>query len=497
MAAGNAVAVVRAAAWAAALALVARHGAGAWQLAGTLSWLARRAGEPQPAHGRLPPVHVVIPVLREQGQVRPALDWWRTVLPLFPGMSLTLVSTAREDHDRALLARAACHGPLTSSRLPQLAECELDLLRAARQHGRLTEAAASAILGQAPSTGDVIDRELASTSGERISHIAYPGLGCKAAQVNHAVLSLPHEGYLAVYDIDSRPALEELTAAYACLADQPPVVQVHALFRAGGGECSRADRVLARGAAVLQSIWTLRREVPYARRHQHFTGRPGALAAWRAGLSQPVGHGLYLRHDVHAATGGFPEDSVLDDVPAGVALTLAGIPVLSVPALATVPAPESAAEIIAQHRRWYWSYLDYPVVLRDAARRQAGTPARRRLVAAVALYRGTAWLAAGPVTLLAVLAAIAPRSRPALRATALVGLTLATAVPAAATARVRDGRLSAAAVSQDSGALLAAYLMRSAGPWLAVADAARGRRPGTGAPAPKANRPPRDPGAAR
>jgi hypothetical protein len=245
---------------------------------------------------------------------------------------------------------------------------------------------------------------------------------------------------------------------------------------------------------VLQSIWTLRRGIPYARRHERFTGRPGGLAAWRAGLSQPTGHGLYLRQDVHAAIGGFPEGSVLDDVPAGVALTLACIPVISIPVLTTVPAPESAAEIIAQHRRWFWCYLDYPALLRDASDRQAGSAATRRIAAAVALYRGTAWLAASPATLLAALAAVAPRSRPVLRATALAGLALAVVVPVAATARIRDGQASPAGISRDCAALLAAYLLRSAGPWLAVADAARGRRPGPGAPAPKANRSTRLPG---
>jgi hypothetical protein len=499
MAAGESAArrTATAAAWTVSLVLTGRHGVGAWQLAQTMSYLARRAPAPRPGQGPPPPVHVVVPVLREQDHVRPALDWWREILPLFPGMSLTLVSTAREDHDRGLLARAVCDGPLTSGRFPQLGEDELAMLRSARQRGRLPAGTASAILARVARTRDVIDLALAGVPGEPISHLTYPGLGRKAAQVNYAARFVPSEGYLAVYDVDSRPSPQALAAVHACLAGMPPAVQLHALFLAGASGGPPAGRWLARGAGVLQSVWTLRREIPYARRHRRFTGSPGALAALRAGLSQPVGHGLYLRHDVHAAIGGFPEDSVLDDVPAGVALTLAGIPVVSVPVLTTVPAAESVAEIIAQGRRWFWSYLDYPALLRDAAARQAGTAARRRLVAAVALYRGTAWLAASPVTLLAALAAVAPRSRPALRVTALAGLALGVVVPVAATARVRGGRRSPAGISRDCGAVLAAYLLRSAGPWLAVADAARGRRPSTATPAPKANRTPQFPGGRR
>ncbi|MGP4030093.1 glycosyltransferase family 2 protein [Actinomadura sp. 3N407] len=493
MAAGETTArtAARALAWACSVALVARHGAGSWQLARTLSWLDRHELEPRPREDPVPLVQVVVPVLREQQHVGAALAWWRTILPQFPGMSLTVVSTAREDHDRDLLARAACEGPLTRARLPQLTAPELTALRAAKQHGCLSVEDAAAILAQTPRTRDVVDRELADVPDERISHLTYPGLGRKAAQLNHAARLLPPGGYLAVYDVDSRPAPKALAAVYACLADRPPVVQQHALHTAP----VRGD-VWARGAAVLQSIWTLRREVPYARRHQHSATRPGTVARWRAGLSQPVGHGLYLRHDVLSAIGGFPENSVLDDVPTGVALTVAGIPTVSVPYLTTVPGPESAAEIIAQGRRWFCSYLDYPTLLRDAAARRAGAAPHRRLVAAVALYRGTAWFAASPVTVLAALAALAPRSRLPLRATAITGLTLATVVPILATLRIREAQRSPADLCRDCGALLAAYLLRSVGPWLAVTDAIRDRHPTTTtAPSPKAHRTPRPSGA--
>ncbi|TDE32138.1 glycosyltransferase [Actinomadura sp. 6K520] len=471
-------------AWAAATGLVARHGAGAWELAGTVSWLARHDLGPLPPQLPGPPVQIVVPVLREQEHVGAALAWWRTILPLFEGMSLTLVSTAREDHDRALLARAACDGPVTRARFSQLTPHELSALRAVRRRGPMTAKDAAAILAQSPRTREVIDRELADAPDERIKHLTYPGLGRKAAQLNHAARLLPPGGYLAVYDVDSRPDPKALAMVYARLADRPPVVQQHALHTVPshrGGP--------ARGAAMLQSIWTLRREIPYARRHHRSAGLPGALRRWRDGLAQPVGHGLYLRDDILAAIGGFPENSVLDDVPTGVALTLAQIPTVSVPSLTTVPASGSVAEDIAQGRRWFCSYLDYPAVLRGAAARQAGTARHRSVVAVVAVYRGTAWLAASPATLLTLLAAVAPGSRRALRVTAIIGLTLAIVVPVVATAPIRGVRRSPAALGRDCGALLAAYLLRSVGPWLAVADAVRGRHPATAAAtAPKALR---------
>lgn len=483
--------------WIAALTLAARHAAGTWQLTRTLTWLAEHEPEP-PLGGQqpTPPVHVVVPVLREQEHVGAALAWWRTILPLFPGMSLTLVSTAREDHDRALLARAVCNGPLNRARFPQLTAEELAALRTARQHGHLRVEGAAAILARAPRTCDVIDQALADAPNERIGHLTYPGLGRKAAQINHAARVLPADGYIAVYDVDSRPDAKALAAVYACLADRPPMVQQHALHTPSAAADGAAQQALTRGAAVLQSIWTVRREVPYARRYQRFAGQPGVWARGLAGLSQPVGHGLYVRGDVLAATGGFPEASVLDDVPTGVALTLAGIPTRSVPYLTTVPAPDSVGEIIAQGRRWFCSYLDYPAILRTVPR-GTGTAWHRRLVAGVAVYRGTAWLAAGPITVTAVLAAVSPRSGIALRATAFAGLALAGLVPVILTAhatsrsRVDSRRPSPVELGLDCGALLAAYVLRSVGPWLAVVDALRGRHPATAAaPAPKAHRQP-------
>ncbi len=480
MGAGNAIRVI---AWAAAITLTARHASGCLQLAGTLAWL-RRPQAPPPAARIPPPVHVIIPVLREQEHVGPALDWWRQVLPQFPSMSLTLVSTAREERERRLLAAAACSARrLTSSALPQLSPAELAGLASARAEagGQLTPPAAERVLARKPLTSEVIDRLLAPDDPPRIRHVTYPGTGRKAAQVNHAAMAVPDGGYIAVYDIDSRPAHALLAATCAQLAAPgpgPAVVQQHALHAAPppGGQLADS-RLLARSAAAAQSVWTLRREIPYARRYQRSAGDEGLLPRLRAGLPQPVGHGLFLRQDAHAAIGGLPETTVLDDVPAGILLALLDIPVVSIAQLAEVPAPAVAAEVITQHRRWFCSYLDYPALLGDAARAGYGDARHRRLLAAIAAYRGAAWLAASPLTAAAMVTAACPWSGRGLRLTACAGLILAAAAPAVMITAARQGRVRPGQAAADSALILVGYLVRSAGPWLAVWDAARGRHP--------------------
>lgn len=500
---------VRAAAWACAAVLAGRHTVGAWQLAGTVRWLRTgpfavpntprsvSAAPPARTEGsvsgdapavRRPCVRVVVPVLREQAQIQAMVAWWAQRQR--PGWSVSVVSTSREQRERDQLAAAVAHGGvLDTSCVTQFTDTQFDAVGRVRGGGGLlTPEDVLGALARTPLTGDVVDRVLAEQRATAIRHLVYPGHGRKAAQVNHAARIDPKFGYLAVFDVDSRPTDRDLDAAEAVMAhaEMGDVVQQHALFAAPSRR--EIGGVLVRGSATLQSLWTMRREIPYARRHQAWARRPGPAARVRAGLAQPVGHGLYLSREAFERIGGFPEDTVLDDVPAGVAVTLHRLHTRSVPLLAVVPAAPTTGEVLAQGRRWFCSYLDYPRVLRAAARGGAGSRAHRGWLALVAAYRGVAWLAASPVTAVALATAVHPRTGRALRATAAGGLALATVAPVALTAGARGTRPTAAVVLRDGGELLAAYLVRSVGPWFAVADAARGRHPSApGAFAPKAH----------
>src|SRR5580658_3032041 len=189
-------------AWCAAITLTARHATGNWQLARTLAWLRRAGDEPATGH-ELPPVHVIVPVLREQQHVSAALEWWQQILPQFPGMSLTIVSTAREERERDHLTAAVCSASrLTRTGFPQLSDRELADLTSARVSagGQLAPETAALILARTPLTREVVGQFLARENPSGIQHLTYPGTGRKAAQVNYAARVLPAGGYLAVYD---------------------------------------------------------------------------------------------------------------------------------------------------------------------------------------------------------------------------------------------------------------------------------------------------------
>ncbi|MFD7645631.1 glycosyltransferase [Kitasatospora sp. NPDC059795] len=470
--------------WWIAVAVAARNLNGHRQVRRTLAW----ADQPGTRAAVAEPMvlHVVIPVLREQQQISAALAWFVPLLRGFPGSTLTLVSTAREEHERRHLAArltGVTATDLTVERFPQLSNDELTALAEALTstgEGSLPDAVAAEVLSGFPTTADVITAELAlrTASDPMVRHIHYEGDGRKAAQVNAAVEQLATvdagQEYIAVYDVDSRPNRELLEQTAQFLASKraqdgelPHVVQQSARFATQGAADSWWERGLCRGAARAQTLWTLRREIPNLRWYAGVARRPNTIRGL-PGLAQTVGHGLLVRADVFRAVGGLPTFTVLDDVAFGYRLTLGGIPVESLPFTTTVPAAEHLSELLSQSERWFQSYLDYP---KCAARWHAeGHGSRLDHAAALTIgaYRGTAWLLVSPATAACLALSLGPRTRLPVRAAAATALWAATIAPARALAAAEGRPLTARETAVRSAETLAGLLLKSVGPLTAL-----------------------------
>ncbi|MFB7472571.1 glycosyltransferase family 2 protein [Kitasatospora sp. NPDC056184] len=483
--------------WWIAAAVAARNVNGLRQVRQTLAHVDRPA---QAVSVEPMVLHVVIPVLREQQHISGALAWFVPLLRDFPGSTLTLVSTAREERERAHLVgrlAGATADDLTVQRFPQLTSEELTALAEAlaKTGGRvLTLATAAEALSAFPTTADVIASGIAGLREPVVRHVHYEGDGRKAAQVNAAVEQLAAdsaEEYVAVYDVDSRPSLELLQRTAEFLAyrraedgELPRVVQQSARFAAQGAADTWWERALCRGAARAQTLWTLRREIPNLRGYAesaHRT-RPGLR-----GLAQTVGHGLLVRTDVFRQVGGLPTFTILDDVAFGYRLTLDGIPVDSLPFTTTVSAAEYLPELLSQSDRWFQNYLDYP---QCAARWHAqGHGSRLDHAAALAIgtYRGMAWLLVSPATAACLALVLGPRTRPPVRAAATAALWTATVAPVCQFAKAEGRPLTVRETAVQSAETLAGLLLKSIGPMTALGRwAATGTR--HSALAPKSNR---------
>lgn len=493
----------RAAAWCLAGGLAGRHAVGLWHLHRTLRYLRvgsalAGVGSTAPVDGagplperRVPCLHVVLPVLAEQGHVEAALEWFASLLDRSPVATITIVTTAREERERDALVRVLVNGWPSSAghQLVQFGEDQVRALRQVRVSAGGQRAAVAAVrtaLASVPLTAQVVDECLAGSRYRDlpIRRVHYGGNGRKAAQVNFAVSTLDAElsDYVVVYDVDSRPTREQIEdtvrfmAARAHLDAEPvSVVQQPARFVTAGVSTRWWERELCHGAALLQTLWTLRREVPAVRRSttaiRRGNGR-AAVDAVRRALGITVGHGLLVRRDVYAAAGGLPEYTTLDDLPFGYRLTVMGVPVDVAPVLAAVPAPETVAELVATHRRWFGSYLEYPRCAAVARVDRCGTPVGRTVALVTGGYRGLTWLVTSPVTAAALVLVVAPKVRPALRLLAAGGLGVGVVAPAWVLAGFEGRPSTVRGVAADSGRLLLGYLVKSAGPVETLARAA-------------------------
>jgi hypothetical protein len=441
---------------------------------------------------RQPALHMVLPVLWEQAHVGAAIRWFAALARELPGSTVTVVTTAREEREREHLIDALTRCPrreITARRFPHLTPAELRQLTpdAVDPDGRLTSDAVRSVLSARRLTCVVVADLLRGLdlAAAPIRHLHYRGEGRKAAQVNYAVAQLDpsrDHDYVAVYDVDSRPdlALMRRTLAYIAGCHRadghlPPVVQQSARFETTWATDQTWQRHLCRGAARLQTLWTMRREIPSFRRYAAAARRPtgfAAIDAARRGLAQTVGHGLLIRVDIHRRIGGLPEYTVLDDLPFGYQLTTAGIPVHAAPVMLVAPAPERVDDLLATHRRWFRSYLDYPLCARAARRGGRGSRVDHAIALTVAGYRAATWLLATPATAACVVAVVRRATTPAARTVAAAALWLGCVVPVRMLAAEQASRPSFAAQARDAAEVLAAYLVQSIGPMAATADVA-------------------------
>ncbi|GAA2789961.1 hypothetical protein RMN57_22930 [Kitasatospora sp. CM 4170] len=484
--------------WWIAAAVAARNLNGLRQVRQTLAQVDRPAPPPSAVEPMV--LHVVIPVLREQRHIAGALAWFVPLLRQFPGSTLTLVSTAREEREREHLVgrlAGATAADLTVQRFPQLTDDELAALaEALARTGEqaLTPATAAEALSAFPTTADVIASEIAHLREPVVRHVHHQGDGRKAAQVNTAAEQLgtgSAEEYVAVYDIDSRPSGELLQRTAEFLArhraehgELPRVVQQSARFATQGAAGTSWERALCRGAARAQTLWTLRREIPNLRRYADATRRPDTGLR---GLAQTVGHGLLVRMDVFHEVGGLPTFTVLDDVAFGYRLTLDSIPVDSFPFTTTVPAAEYLPELLSQSERWFQSYLDYPQCAARWYAQGHGSRLDHAAALTIGTYRGMAWLLVSPATAACLALVLGPRTRLPVRAVATTAIWAATVAPVRWLAKAEGRSLTVRETAAQSAETLAGLLLKSIGPLTALGRwAVTGTR--CSALAPKSNR---------
>ena len=250
------------------------------------------------------------------------------------------------------------------------------------------------------STGELVRRlreTLPPYQQKRLSHLAMPGSGRKARQLNWALRPealreilgediSPERVFVGVSDADSIPDPD----TYRWIARRECGGEGALAYQGVTLSLANYDRLDIRGkiCAIQQSsifirvsIARLINEVKRVRLFARLTARAPRLArALRPGFelffrrSQIcLGHNQFVRLDVLQSLGGFPTSGATEDSTLGYALGQRGILIQAMPMVELTDLPETSEKVIRQNARWYLGVLDDIPFLRRA-RRERPTP---------------------------------------------------------------------------------------------------------------------------
>src|SRR5262249_48576529 len=228
---------------------------------------------------------------------------------------------------------------------------------------------------------------------KRLTHLAMPGVGRKAHQLNWALRPEalrevlgeavdPAGVFVGVSDADSLPDSD----TYRWIAHRELVGPGALAYQGITLSLGNYDRLPIRGkiCAIQQSsifirvsIARLINEVKRLRLFAQFESRAPRLAR----LARPafdlffrrsqicLGHNQFVRMDTLLSLGAFPISGVTEDSTLGYALGGRGILIEAMPMVELTDLPETSEKVIRQNARWYLGVLDDIPFLWNAWRR--------------------------------------------------------------------------------------------------------------------------------
>lgn len=301
-----------------------------------------------------PKIHVLIPALREQKRIIDTIKYFQKHILVEDNVDLIIVTTQREFEKKF----------------------------------------------SGLSTNQLVRNYVTENNCSNISIIDSPyKTGIKAHQLNYALGQISDDSFITVYDADSRPHPRTFEAFYFELDNNPKakVFQQSAVFF---NNFHSLKSSFLRSSAVLQSRWTLAHEFPRLFR-QSFGG--GKLVKKYA-YAHVVGHGLFIDINVLKSVGGFPAQTITEDLFLGYLLRASGYSIYPLPLLESSDAPTTVKGLWGQKHVWFFgplkmiTYLKY--VLKNARKLKVFDLSVPWIMTAQGITSATAWLVSGPLIFL-------------------------------------------------------------------------------------------------
>ncbi|WP_029065328.1 glycosyltransferase family 2 protein [Labrenzia sp. DG1229] len=226
--------------------------------------------------------------------------------------------------------------------------------------------------------------------------------GNMATQLNVVVEEIakseitPEETYFLCYNADTLPSSKSLQELQNVLVakDHPISAQLMAVSMLNFKEFSNFGSAYAAGAAIYQSRWALGYEFSML-----MTTNERRFPSLQSKYHYCRGHGMVFRFDFLMESGGFDENTALEDIFQGFKLSCIGEPCHPVPVLEWTESPSGVFSVIQQKKFWFSGMLDLPYyasMLPIQIRRKTKN-ARLFLLLFIGLYREIVTWAFGPM----------------------------------------------------------------------------------------------------
>ena len=334
----------------------------------TLSWLGKSDQEPLVlSSNKVPKLYILIPVLREQQKITQTL---RHFVWYFGNKNIFIyVITTQREYEKKF---------------------------------------------EGLSTFSIVNNYISENNlGDLIKVLDYPNpRGVMADQLNFALEKINDpSSYIAVYNADSMPNPNTLGEFYLMLRKYPEseVMQQSAFFIKNFNQLKNKSlfvTYLLKASAILQTRWTLTHEFP--RMFYHALTKLKFMRKY--GIANCVGHGLFIKTKLIKEVGGFPAETVTEDVPLGYILRSRGIDIYPMRQTELADSPVTLKGLWDQKYVWFWGPLKYITYYKQLRKRRDLLKVKDMrvplIIGAQGLFSAFIWIISGPLLLVALLSPI-------------------------------------------------------------------------------------------
>jgi cellulose synthase/poly-beta-1,6-N-acetylglucosamine synthase-like glycosyltransferase len=163
-----------------------------------------------------------------------------------------------------------------------------------------------------------------------------------AHQLNFAIKQLPEKCFISIYNADSRPHPKTIKVFWQQLQKHrlAKIFQQSAAFIKNYPDLVKRSlirRLFLQSLATLQTRWTFTHELPRILRQSQSTSD----LIRKYSNAHVVGHGLFIKSECLKDVGGFPENSITEDLFLGFLLRASGQTIYPLPLLELGDSPET------------------------------------------------------------------------------------------------------------------------------------------------------------